>query len=499
MERLSYQILEKQSEPPFFLKKAPEKILQFGEGNFLRGFVDYFFDILNETGLFHGKCVVIQPLNQGASDCINQQEGLYTLYLRAEKDGHPSSEKRIISVISRAINPYYDPEAFLACAKNPELRIIVSNTTEAGIVFHDTDALGSMNGTFPAKLTLFLWKRYQHFGHTPGKGFLILSCELIDDNGSVLKSYVMRYAKLWGLPEEFSQWVDVENVFCNTLVDRIITGYPHRDAGAMNQENGYEDQLIDTGEPFAFWAIEGPDWMKEELPFDKADLPIRIVPDQSNYKKRKVRILNGAQTATTLPAYLAGIELEREYMNDALFYHYISQIMFQEILPATDLDMHDMGNFAKTCLERLRNPYIDHRLIDISLNSISKWNARILPTLEDFYLKYKTLPQYLTFSLAALLAFYRCEKHTNGHFYGNRNGIPYEVRDDLDTLQFFAAHSRASVQDYVHAYITNPRISKVSPSVVPELEKQVMIYLDAIDRGGIRSAMEQLQNISPFQ
>ena len=491
MERLSYRALEGRSDSPFLLKDAPEKILQFGEGNFLRGFVDYFFDILNEKGLFHGKCVVVQPLEQGLGEKLNQQEGLYSLYLRSQENGRAVTEKRIISVISRVLNPYHETQAFLDCAKNPDLRIIVSNTTEAGIAFRDTDTLGSMEGTFPAKLTTFLWERYQYFGQVPGKGFLILSCELIDNNGAVLKDYVTRYADIWGLPAAFTQWVKTENVFCSTLVDRIITGYPGQEAATMNAESGYEDQVIDTGEPFAFWAIEGPDWMKKELPFEAAGLPVRIVPDQSGYKKRKVRILNGAQTATTLAAYLSGLDLERDYMDDGLFADYIRRLMFDEILPATDLDMEDMKTFAQSCLERLQNPFIDHRLIDISLNSVPKWRARILPTLKDFSQKYGTLPKYLTFSLAALLAFYRCTEK-DGHFYGTRDGVAYEVRDDLDTLQFFAAHSHTSAAEYVHSYVTAPQFHGTDFGTLPGFESQVAAYLDTIDRCGMRNAVEML-------
>lgn len=489
MKRLSYQTLESQNDPPYLLRNAPERILQFGEGNFLRGFVDYFFDILNEKGLFHGKCVVVQPLREGQGEQLNQQDGLYTLYLRSMENDRLITKKRVISVISRAINPYREKQAFLDCAKNPELRIIVSNTTEAGIAFRDSDCLGDMDGTFPAKLAAFLWERYRSFGQEPGRGFWILSCELIDNNGAVLREYVERYAELWGLPADFIRWIAEENVFCSTLVDRIITGYPHREAAGMNETSGYEDQLIDTGEPFAFWAIEGPEQMKKELLFEEAGLPVAIVPTQSGFKKRKVRILNGAQTASTLAAYLAGIELERDYMNDPLFAAYTRRLMFDEVLPATDLDPEDMRNFANSCLERLKNPFIDHRLLDISLNSVPKWRARILPTLKDYVQKFQTLPPCLTFSLASLLAFYRCTER-NGRFYGDRNGVEYEVRDDLDTLRFFAAHSQGTPAEYVHAYVIARQFHDTDFSAIPGFETQVTGCLELIQKEGIRRALE---------
>lgn len=492
MRRLTYDALTEQGYTGYLLKDAPEKILQFGEGNFLRGFVDYFFDILNEKGLFHGKCVVVQPLAEGLGEAINAQQGLYSLYLRSAGSNGAETSKRVISVISRVLNPYTEKEAFYACAANPELRIIVSNTTEAGIAFRPEDHFDDMNVSFPAKLTNFLWQRYQLFGSEKGKGFIILSCELIDNNGKVLQDCVIRYARLWQLPENFISWLSEENTFCSTLVDRIITGYPQAEAAQMNEQSGYEDAALDTGEPFAFWAIEGPDWMKEELPFEKAGLPVRIVPDQSGYKKRKVRILNGAQTATTLGAYLAGLELERDYMNDDLFEPFIRGIMFDEVLPATDLDMDDMKEFAATCLKRLATPFIDHRLFDITLNSVPKWRARILPTIKDYYKKFGVFPQRLTFSLATLLAFYRC-KERDGHFYGTANGQEYEVRDDMATMRFFAEVSQLPVDEYVNAYLQARQFHDTDFQMLPGFAQQVSAYLQSIDQHGIRETIRQIR------
>ena len=492
MRCLTYDLLMEQEYTGYLLKDAPEKILQFGEGNFLRGFVDDFFDILNEKGLFHGKCVVVQPLAEGLGKTINAQQGLYSLYLRGVDDNGPETTKRVISVISRVINPYTEKDAFFACAANPELRIIVSNTTEAGIAFHPEDRLDDMDASFPAKLTNFLWQRYQLFGKEKGKGFIILSCELIDNNGKILQDYVIQYAELWKIPEKFISWIKEENTFCSTLVDRIITGYPRAEAAQMNEQSGYEDAALDTGEPFAFWAIEGPDWMKKELPFEKAGLPVHIVPDQSGYKKRKVRILNGAQTATTLGAYLAGIDLERDYMNDGLFEPFIRSIMFDEVLPATDLDMDDMKEFATTCLKRLANPFIDHRLIDITLNSVPKWRARILPTIKDYYKKFDEFPQRLTFSLATLLAFYRCVER-DGHFYGTANGQEYEVRDDLATMRFFAAASQLPAGEYVNAYLQARQFHDTDFQTMPGFAAQVTAYLQSIDQYGIRETIRQIK------
>lgn len=494
MKKLSYNVLEEIGYEGYVLKDAPERVLQFGEGNFLRGFADYFFDILNEKGLFNGKIVAVQPIEQGMGAKLNEQEGLYTLYLRGLNDGQRTSSKRIVSAISRVINPFEDDRIFLDCAANPELRFIISNTTEAGIAFDGNDRQGDIRGTFPAKLANFLWERYKIFGNEKGKGFIILSCELIDDNGAVLKNYVTKYHELWNLPKEFVQWVEAENIFCGTLVDRIVTGYPRSEIETLTKENGYIDEVIDTGEPFAFWAIEGPDWLRRELPFEEAGLPVRIVSDQSSYKKRKVRILNGAQTATTLPAYLSGLEYERAYMEDALFLKYISGIMFDEIIPATDLPADDMKRFADSCLERLANPYIDHRLYDISLNSVPKWRSRILPTLKDYYDKFNKLPKYLTFSLAALLAFYSCSRQEDGTFLGMYGSQPYAVNDDFNTLEFFAEKSKLSTPEYVREYLQNTGMHGADFSLLPGFEEKVTGYLDSVRNRGMLETVADLVN-----
>ncbi|MEG2842960.1 MAG: tagaturonate reductase, partial [Ruthenibacterium sp.] len=266
MDKLSYATLKQQGYNGYLLETAPERVLQFGEGNFLRAFVDYFFDIANEKCGFNGKVVLCQPIAQGLADMINTQEGLYTLYLRGFENGKKVNDKRIISSVSRCINPYEDYAALLACAHNPDLRYLASNTTEAGIAFDPACQFDDAPpASFPAKLTRFLFERYTATHGEQGKGFVILSCELIDNNGKELQKCVHQYVDLWKLPAEFAAWIDAENLFCSTLVDRIVTGYPRSEAAALNAENGYEDNLIDTGEVFGFWVIEGPQWLAKEL------------------------------------------------------------------------------------------------------------------------------------------------------------------------------------------------------------------------------------------
>lgn len=267
MELLSYKTLRDQGYDGYLLPEAPVKVLQFGEGNFLRAFVDYFIDVMNEKAGFNGKVVLTQPIAPGLAPMINAQEGLYTLFLRGRENGEKVNRKRVISCVKSCNNPYEDFQGLLDQAKNPDLRFLVSNTTEAGIVFDPACKFDDTPpASFPGKLTVFLHQRWQQ----GLKGFVILSCELIDHNGDELKRCVQEYIKLWGLEDDFAAWVDRENVFCSTLVDRIVTGYPRKEAEAICRELGYQDNIIDTAEVFGFWVIEGPQWIKDEFPFEKA-------------------------------------------------------------------------------------------------------------------------------------------------------------------------------------------------------------------------------------
>ena len=303
MKKLSYETLKEQNYSGYLLENAPERVLQFGEGNFLRAFVDYFIDVMNEKAGFNSKVVLCQPIGPGLADMINEQEGLYTLFLRGFQDGKEVNKKRVISCVSRCLNPYADFEAVLECASNPDLRFITCNTTEAGIAYDPSCQFTDVPAnSYPGKLTQFLYRRFQKFGQEEGKGFIILSCELIDNNGKELEKCVLKYAEQWNLGEDFCSWVKKENTFCSTLVDRIVTGYPRNEAAAICEELGYEDNLIDTGEIFGFWVIEGPQSIKDEFPVDKAELPILITDNHKPYKQRKVRILNGAHTSFVLGA-----------------------------------------------------------------------------------------------------------------------------------------------------------------------------------------------------
>lgn len=490
METLCYQTLPDQNA--FILRTGTERFLQFGEGNFLRGFVDYFIDCANERMGLDNKVIVVQPIKSGLADVINRQDGLYHLYLRGGEPSAPQVQSRLVSSISRAIDPYRDFEAFLACAEQPELRFIVSNTTEAGISCRTEDRLEDCpSASFPGKLTQLLWKRYQCFGQQKGKGFIVLSCELIDHNGQELKKCVQTYAGRWGLPEDFLNWLEEENVFCDTLVDRIITGYPKEDAERLNQENGVEDRLLDTGEPFAFWAIQGPEWMKQELPFEQAGLPVVIVPDSSYYKKRKVRILNGAHTGFVLGAYLAGLDIVRDCMHNDSIRGFMNKMLYEEVIPTLPLDKKDLEEFAAAVQDRFNNPFVDHELMSISLNSTSKWKARNLPSLLEYVEKTGRLPECLSMSLAAYIAFYTSdvqELTEAGLVCRRAKGNTYICSDDRWALEFYWAHKDDSAADLVHAVLTNRQMWDQDLTEIAGLEAAVLAGLTKIRAEGAEAA-----------
>ena len=500
MQRLSYEYLSNNNYPGFLLKEAPEKILQFGEGNFLRAFADYFIDMMNEKADFNSKVVVVQPRPRRSAhttaDALNEQNGLYTMYLRGFENGQKVNDKRIISCISRCLNAHADYEEVLKCAENPELRYIISNTTEAGIVydpacqFTDTPAL-----SFPGKLTQFLYHRFELFGQEAGKGFVLLPCELIDDNGTALKDCVLRYAQQWNLGTEFIHWLETENTFCSTLVDRIVTGYPGNEIKTLTEENGYTDEALTTGEVFGFWAIEGPQWLNQELPFEKASLPVIVTNNQKPYKKRKVRILNGAHTSMVLGAYLAGQTIVRNCMEDETILGYMNKALYAEIIPTIDLPKDQLESFAFSVTERFKNPFIDHALLAIALNSTSKWKARILPTLKDYAAQTGTLPKCLTASFAMYLAFYR-----NGRAWENEvlkgirpDGASYTISDDKSVLDFYYAHRHDSARELAEAVCKNADFWGEDLSLIPGFVKETADVLEVIETEG---ALQAFQNAS---
>ena len=495
MKKLCYATLKEQNYDGYLLENAPERVLQFGEGNFLRAFVDYWIDLMNERVGFNSKVVLCQPIAPGLADMINEQEGLYTLFLRGFENGQKVNAKRVISCVSRCLNPYKDYDAVLDCAKNPDLRFIACNTTEAGIVYDPscqfTDVPAS---SYPGKLTQFLYRRFQEFGKEKGKGFIILSCELIDNNGKELEKCVLQYADQWELGDEFKTWIKEENIFCSTLVDRIVTGYPRNEAASICQELGYEDNLIDTGEVFGFWVIEGPQSLKKELPFEEAGLPVIICDDHKPYKQRKVRILNGAHTSMVLGAYLAGQDIVRDCMNDKVICGFMNKTIYDEIIPTLTLPESELKEFAAAVTERFNNPFVDHALLSISLNSTSKWKARVMPSLKGYVEKFGKLPECITASFAFYIAFYHGTKMDDKGLVGSRGANEYTISDDKAILEFYLAHKDDAPADLAHAVCTNTDFWGEDLSQIPGFEKAVAGYLTEIQEKGTYAVMEECLN-----
>jgi len=444
-------------------RPLPEKVLQFGEGNFLRGFANWMVDALNRKGLFGGSVVVVQPIQQGLADVVQQQGGLYTLLLRGIQGGKLVESREIITAISRALNPYPQWAEVVEVAQSPDLRFVISNTTEAGITYAEEPYVpATCPTTFPAKVAALLYARFKEFNGDPTKGLIFLPCELIEQNGAKLEECVLKYAAAWKLGVPFCEWVLSANFFLNTLVDRIVPGYPREEASKLTRELGYEDKLMVAGEVFHLWVIEGPEELAGEIPFHKAGLNVIWTADLAPYRLRKVRVLNGAHTASVLGAYLAGLNTVGEMVKDPVFGKFVEQAVFDEIVPLLTMKAGEARSYAEAVLERFNNPFIKHELLSISLNSVSKWKVRVLPSLLDYVNQFGKLPPALTFSLAALIRFYDGTPVSARELRGLRNGQPYAIRDDAEVLAFFAAewktcHTDGNLKRLVKAVLANEK------------------------------------------
>jgi tagaturonate reductase len=480
------------------LAAVPERVVQFGEGNFLRSFADWMIDAMNGRGLFGGSVVVVQPIERGTVDVLNQQDGLYTLILRGLQEGQVVEQRQIITAISRGIDPYRDWNTFLAAAGQQDLRFAVSNTTEAGITYADEPRpTHGCPATFPAKVTAFLHRRFTRFRGDPSKGLVFLPCELIDRNGAQLRSCVLRHAAAWNLGPEFAGWVSEDNRFLNTLVDRIVPGYPHEEVSALTQQLGYEDRLLTTGEIFHIWVIEGDAEVGKELPLTQAGLNVVWTSDLQPFRTRKVRILNGAHTMMALAAYLAGLDTVRECIEDPVLGAYVRRGVFDEILPLLPFPAQETRAFAEDVMERLANPFIKHNLISIALNSVSKYRVRVLPSLLEYRTAYRRIPPALAFSLAALLAFYRGTEVRDGALVGTRASGPYVVKDDAHVLEAIAGQWRAFVQhqDVIalcRAILARTDFWDEDLAVLPDLVEAVSVHLSRIVQIGVRQAIRTI-------
>ncbi len=494
MEKLNYEVLKKSGYEGYVLQSAPEKVLQFGEGNFLRAFVNYWFDLANEKAGWNGKCCLVQPIAPGLAKMINEQEGLYTLYLRGRENGQKVDDKRVISSVSRCLNPY-EEEGFaqmMEVAVSDDLEIIVSNTTEAGIVYDPACELADKPcSSFPGKLTQVLYARYQ----AGKKGIIMLACELIDNNGKELLKCVNQYIDQWGLEAGFKAYVNEECTFCGSLVDRIVPGRIRdpKEVAELEVKHGYADPLLDVGEVFGLWVIEGDASLTDKLPFHKAglDANVFVAPDMTPYKKRKVRILNGAHTGFVLGAYLGGFDIVRDCMADETVLGYMNKMLLDEIVPILPLDQEDCRNFAAAVQDRFNNPFVNHELMSISLNSTAKWRARNMPSFLEYIEKYGKLPTCLTMSFAAYIAFFSNdiqELNEAGLVCKRPAGNTYTCSDDRWALEFYYEHRNDSVEDLVHAVMTNEQMWGQDLTAIEGFEAATVANLRKIREEGAMAA-----------
>lgn len=424
--------------------ERPIKVVQFGEGNFLRAFVDYMIDVANEKGVFNGDVAIVKPIPFGSLNRFHEQNNLYTVSMRGKMNGKKYEENRVVTSVQKVVDSGEEYGDFMALSHLDSLRFVVSNTTEAGIVYDPEDRFeAEPPKSYPGKLTKFLYERFRHFNGAADKGLILLPVELIENNGGKLKECVLKLADQWKLGAEFTAWVKENNIFCSTLVDRIVTGYPKAEAEKLWEQLGYEDDLLDTCEPFALWVIESEKDISAEFPLDKAGMHVVFTKDQRPFRERKVRILNGAHTATVLASYLMGKNIVLDCMEDSLIRSYMDTIVMREIVPTVKLPREEAVAFANSVFERYENPFVKHELLSIALNSVSKWKARILPTFRDVYQATGKIPRLLTFSFAALAAFYTSDNLKDGMLEGTRDGQPYPIRDDKAVLDFFAANSKS--------------------------------------------------------
>lgn len=492
METLNYAVLKSTGYPGYILKNAPEKVMQFGEGNFLRAFVDHWFDIANQRTGWNGKCVIIKPRNSPSEVCrkLNQQQGLYTLHLRGMENGQSQDSSRVISSVSRCLDPYTG-EGFremLQLAVSDSLQFIVSNTTEAGIVYDPACQLQDTPCTsFPGKLTQVLYARFQ-----AGKdGLVILPCELNDNNGDLLRGCVLKYAAQWQLGPDFEAYLNRQCLFCNTLVDRIVPG--RMQAGEQEKADsadGYCDPLRVVSEVFGVWNIQGPSWLSEKLPFAGAGIPCSVVPDISPYKTRKVRILNGAHTGFALGAYLGGYDIVRAAMEDNTIRSYVNKLLYQEVVPTLTMDRSELEGFTAAVLDRFSNPFIDHALVSISLNSTAKWRVRNLPTFLDLA-REGALPRCLCMSFAACIAFYTSNIQAltpEGLVCRRPKGDLYVCSDDPQVLEFYWEHRNDSAEALVQGVMKNQQMWGMDLTAIDGFEAAVVADLKCIRQQGSLAA-----------
>ncbi len=463
----------------------PVKIMQFGEGNFLRAFVDWMIDKANDAGILNHGIAIVQPIAGGefVRDLFEKQDGLYHVYLEGIKDKQPVKEVALVKAITEVINPYSDYKKYEELFLSEALEIIVSNTTEAGIRYEEGDDLNATPPkSFPAKMTALLFKRFNKFNGDLTKGLQIICCELIEDNGSTLREYVLKHAAANDLGAEFENWVKTACSFYDTLVDRIVPGFPKETINEIKEEIGFDDNLVVKGEYFHVWAIGGDSVIKEKLPLDKAGLNVLFMDDIRPFRAKKVRVLNGAHTAMVPVALQLGCETVMNAFNTPEVESFINRMVDEEVLPAIGEDPEELKAFAAKILERFYNPYLKHYLKDISLNSLSKWETRDFPTVADNYNKLGKGAKLTTFSFAALLV-----------LYSGKSEVSFTPNDTVEFVEFIqSTFNKDNVKGWVEGIISNKQIWKESLGALPGFTEEVVAGAEAILNKGMKTALAEL-------
>ena len=466
--------------------KRPERIIQFGEGNFLRAFVDWIISNMNEKTDFNSSVVVVQPIEKGMIDALNSQDCLYHVNLQGLDNGKTVNSYRMIDVISRALNPYHDFKAFMSLAEQPEMRFVISNTTEAGIAFDSSCKLDDApTSSYPGKLTQLLYHRFKFFNGDPTKGLIIFPCELIFLNGHKLKDTIYQYIELWNLGNDFKEWFEKSCGVYATLVDRIVPGFPKKDIDKIKEELGYDDNMVVRGEAFHLWVIEAPQSVAEEFPADKAGLNVLFVPSEEPYHERKVTLLNGPHTVLSPVAYLSGVDIVRDACQHEVIGKYIHRVMFDELMETLNLPMDELKRFAENVLERFNNPFVDHQVTSIMLNSFPKYATRDLPGLKVYLQRKGCLPEGLVLGLAAIIVYYKGGKRQDG-----TDIIPNDAPEIMQLLTDL--WSKGSVEELVKGVLGAVSIWNEDLNNIPGLHNRVVYYINNIMEHGMLETVKGL-------
>lgn len=464
----------------------PERIIQFGEGNFLRAFVDWIISNMNEKTDFNSSVVVVQPIEKGMIDALNAQDGLYHVNLQGLSNGEVINSLRMIDVISRALSPYQDFDAFLSLAEQPEMRFVISNTTEAGINFDPSCKLDDAPASsYPGKLTQLLYHRFKHFAGDPAKGLIIFPCELIFLNGHKLKETIYQYIELWNLGEEFKAWFESACGVYATLVDRIVPGFPRKEIEQIKAKLDYDDNMVVQGEAFHLWVIEAPESVAEEFPANKAGLNVLFVPSEEPYHERKVTLLNGPHTVLSPVAFLAGVDIVRDACQHEVIGKFIHRVMFDELMETLNLPKAELQKFAEDVLERFNNPFVDHQVTSIMLNSFPKYATRDLPGLKEYLKRKGSLPEGLVLGLAAIMVYYRGGKRADGVEI-----IPNDAPEIMALLT--QLWSEGSVKNLVERVLGTTSIWGEDLNSIPLLAERVAYYIDKIQNQGMLQTVKEL-------